>query len=307
LLAGLALALAAGSTTLLAFSSHAFAQEACADGGTIIGVGDLVATFPGPNSTNVPIDGFIRLRYRVRAPLRPFVIVQNNTAHSPVSGQVNVVGDEVHWQSDQPLAANAVFRVQVSDVMGGAGENTFSFTTGTARSGDSPPTFMGVQHADTQPAGAADPCGQADAVEVTLSWNRAGAAGWSENDIEYVIYETRGPNIAGPVERARERLSSASGASCPGMYDACRAVRLTPENATAPVCFNIQAVDPYGRQDGNTREVCTDPSRGNFFNGCSVAPRPSRPGLAFPAVVAAFASLVTAVSMLRTRRRRTQR
>ena len=296
----LAIALTTVAGSSFVATRDAAAQEVCdPDAGTLPpNFGTLIATFPGDRSTNVPTDGFIRLRYGVRAPLRPFVIVQNLTTRTPVMGHVNALVDEVHWQSDEMLPSNTIFRVSVSDASGGAGENVFTFTTGGARSGSAAPTFGGVQAAETQRSGMADPCGQPDAVEVTLSWRRGSAAGWPDSEVEYVIYETRGPGISGPVERGRERALAGAGSTCNGTYDFCRAIRLSPENSSAPVCFNVQAVDPYGRQDGNTLEVCTDPSRGNNFNGCAVAratgAMPSHPkrGWIVVAILAAAASVV---------------
>lgn len=233
--------------------------------------GRLGTMFPGAGSAGVPTDGFLRLRYLGRAPLRAFVIVQN-PAGVQVTGTTNVVGNEVLWQSDASLARAMRYSVQVPDSTGG---NTFQFTTGNTHSSEVAPVFSGVQQATYQAAGAADPCGDANAVQVTLTWNRAISNGWPESDVEYVIFETRGPGISGPIERGRERLQPGGGNTCASGAEFCPAIRLSSANSVGPVCFNVQAMDPYGRSDGNSHETCVDPSQGNFFNGCSVRPEVS--------------------------------
>ena len=109
------------------------------------------------------------------------------------------------------------------------------------------PRFAGIvtdPRPEVQVNGAeADLCGDPNAVTITVQWRRAESNGWPAGDIEYVIYQTRGPNIGAPVERARERVFGANG-NCPNRTDLeCRSFRLSSENAGGPVCFNIQAID----------------------------------------------------------------
>lgn len=260
-------------TALCALPRAAFAQEICdPDGGSFPpNYGELAANFPGDMAVNVPIDGFIRLRYVGHAPSRAFVILRDLVRHSPVMGTVNAVDDEVHFQSAAPLSPNTQYSVQVSDITGGASGNTFTFTTGQIHSIDSAPQFAGAQDISFEKSGASDLCSDPNAARITLLWHRATSNGWPDSEMEYVVYETRGPGISGPVERARERLQPGASSTCASSFEFCPAVRLSSANASGPVCFNVQAIDPYGRPDGNTQEQCVDPSRGNFFNGCSVS------------------------------------
>jgi LPXTG-motif cell wall-anchored protein len=66
----------------------------------------------------------------------------------------------------------------------------------------------------------------------------------------------------------------------------------------------VQAVDPYGRADGNHSEVCIDPSQGDFFAGCSVARTPTSRQTQHPWRLAlGAAGLAGAVWFARRRRR----
>jgi MYXO-CTERM domain-containing protein len=54
------------------------------------------------------------------------------------------------------------------------------------------------------------------------------------------------------------------------------------------VCFNIQALDPLGRPDGNAYEKCVNPAKGNFFAGCAASPTSSRGGIVALLAIAAL-------------------
>lgn len=233
--------------------------------------GLLRDSFPSANAMDVPIDGFVRLRYVGIVPRRSFVTVREADTNMPVDGRAVVVGDEIHWQSYQELRPNTRYQVFFTDVTGGAGGNAFTFTTGNRRGSSSPPQFFGITGLSVQRAGAADLCGEPDAVEVTVTWRRVADNGWPLTDIEYVVYQTAGPGIGAPVERARERGRLSLGSCGSGSaVEQCTSFRLSAANADGPVCFNVQAFDAYGRSDGNTNERCIDPQSGNTFHGCSV-------------------------------------
>ncbi len=284
----------------------AFAQESCnPDSGVApYNYGEIATMFPNADSTGVPIDGFIRVRYVGHAPLRPFVIVQD-PAGTAVTGTTNVVDDELLWQADTNLLRTTRYRVQIPD---STGVNAVRFTTGSMHSTEAPPTFSGLQDVTFQKAGAADRCGDPNAVEVTLFWQRAGSTGWPDSEIEYVIFETRGPGISGPIERGRERLQPGGSNTCTSRFEFCPTIRLSSANSAAPVCFNVQAVDPYGRMDGNSRETCIDPSRGNFFVGCTVRPdAPRDAARTLPRGALALALGGVSLASLAVARRRRQR
>jgi hypothetical protein len=302
----------------------AAAQDECpTDGGNTLppDYRQLVDFFPSAGATMVPTDGFVRLRYRGQTPRPPVVIVEDlRMGGARVPGDVFVVGEaEIHWQSRGLLRPSTEYRVRAADVAGGTGDNSFTFTTGISPSSAMPPRFDGVAQVEFSANGRGDLCGDPDAVEVTVAFRRATTNGWPASDIEYVIYQTRGPNIGGPVVRARER-GRAVGSSCSRTSsgnELCRSFRLSSQNATGPVCFNIQALDPFGRADGNTVERCTDPSVGNYFVGCDVGPaaahasiagRPSsRASRLRPWGTAIAVSLLAVLTALHVRRGRADR
>jgi hypothetical protein len=251
----------------------------------------------------VPIDGFLRIRYHQRVPLRPSVVVTDITTPSrlrSLPGQLYVVSNELHFQADEAFTPGATIEVRYS-VVGAAGFDLFTFRTdgGGRRGSEQPPRFAGVSELAHQRNGPTDLCGEPEAVQVTVSYPSADDNGWPATETEYVVYQTRGPNIAGPVERSRELGRRTPSETCPPEGALCQRFRLAARNASGPVCFNVQAVDAYGRADGNTREVCTDPSIGNFFNGCTAAPTsPARPGRPRWLGAAAVALLAVAIAWL---------
>jgi MYXO-CTERM domain-containing protein len=199
------------------------------------------------------------------------------TASTCIAGTASVVGDEVVWIAPPRGGSDALvpfttYVVSFADASGGS--NRITFTTGRGPSAG-PPVFGGVSGVSAAPA-AGDPC-DSQAVDITVRFPRATSpvgtsalnnSTWPESDIEYVIFETRGPGLTGARERDRVRLQR-SGSSD---VNAQRTFRLSGRDSTGPVCFSIQAFDPWGRRDDNTQEKCVNPAQGNFFAGCGVHP-----------------------------------
>jgi hypothetical protein len=301
--------LAALAAVTALHAAPALAQETCeVDGGMMPpppNFGGLDDFFPSDRSMSIPLDGFVRLRYVGVPPPVPVVQVQNISAssHPYIPGTIGVAGAEVHWFSANQLLPMTQYQVTALSPLDGM-TTSFTFTTGVSATTGQRLTFNGVENIGSSRNGSSDTCGDPNAVTVTLDWSRANPIGWPETEVEYIIYETRGPGISGPVERGRER-GSATQASCPNSYY-CRSFRLSSENANGPVCFNVQASDPYGITDGNSIEKCIDPSRGNFFNGCSARPQTSRPERS-PWLAGIVVSLLAVVTMAVVRGRRRSR
>jgi hypothetical protein len=245
-------------------------------------LGILRDTFPADQSLDVPTDGVVRLRYFGRAPEPPTVCVRPMTASTCIAGTASVVGDEVVWIAPprggmDALVPFTTYVVSFADASGGS--NRITFTTGRGPSAG-PPAFLGISGVTSVPA-VGDPC-DGQAVDITVRFPRAtparstsplSNAPWPDSDIEYVIFETRGPGLTGARERDRVRLQR-SGSSDGG---AQRTFRLSGRDASGPVCFTIRAFDPWGRRDDNAQEKCVNPAQGNYFAGCHAAPRaPSR-------------------------------
>jgi hypothetical protein len=284
--------------------SMAQCRDAQSDGGEILVEGTLRDVIPADQGTNVPIDTPIRLRYVRRVPTPPVLCVSQGAPRPPcVPGTATVLGDEIVWHAEGGLLA-PLQRYYVSYNETGSGMAVVSFVTGSARGPDEL-FFAGVTDVTSHPV-LDDSC-DPGAADITVEFDRAssgnnaiGAIPWPEVDVEYVIYQTRGPGISGPRLRDRVRLQR-SGSSI--VRAAQRTFRLSGADANGPVCFNIQALDPLGRADGNTYERCVNPTRGNYFYGCTVAPRGVRCAGWGALALAAVFFRYRAKGTLRTRRR----
>jgi hypothetical protein len=296
------------ATVVLAALRIARAQDTCpTDGGVTLprNFGHFERAFPTDGSLGVPIDGFVRLRYVLRAPRRPFVTVSETVSGANVEGDAFVVDNEVHWRSRAPLRSNTEFRVRFADPGSGTGENLIRFTTGSGRSSNAPPVFEGILRDGNngprvQRIGSTDLCADPDAVEVTVTWHRALPNGWPVSDIEYVVYQTIGPGITAPVERARA-VGTVTPSSCGGgsADEQCKTFRLSGANAEGTLCFNIQAIDAYGRNDGNAVEACIDPHAGNTFVGaCDARPPMPRRGTRTWLGLLAVGALATGMALV---------
>jgi hypothetical protein len=201
------------------------------------------------------------------------LIVRDSNGGAAVSGAVAVVGPELHWQSSAPLAPQRAYTATASDILGGNAE--VRFTTGDALSaGVGPSGFDGVTSVTSERVGASDICGDEEARAVTVAWKFARSSPWPQTELTYVVYETRGPGISGPLERARDR-GRLSTTPCAESADQCVTFRLSSANAAGPACFSVQVYDPQGRTAASAVEKCINLDAGNYFYGCSVARRPA--------------------------------
>ncbi len=271
--------------------------------------GVLRDVFPADGDLGVPTDGLVRLRYFGRTPDSPTVCVRPISLSDCVPGTAAVLGSQLVWQGTplpggaDPLTPQTDYQVTFTDASGGTNRTTFR--TGRGHSGTSP-SFQGITSVSAIKADtlACDP----DAVDVTVQFDRvppsdllAPGTPWPDIDVEYVVYETRGPGISGPRERDRARLVS-SGSSTD--LSAQRTFRLSGHDAAGPVCFTIQAVDPAGQSDGNRAEQCVNPAQGNYFAGCRAAPGAFPGGSRGGALALAAVAVALSTRRLRRLRRR---
>ena len=90
--------------------------------------------------------------------------------------------------------------------------------------------------------------------------------------IEYLLFQTRGVGVDAPILRNRVR-------NYPG-EQITMAFVLPAEEASAPICVRIAAIDGVGnptfsdRRDGE--EACLDPVQGNYFYPLCHASAPGR-------------------------------
>jgi hypothetical protein len=268
------------ATLCLPASAMAQCGDADVDGGNVVIDGTLRDSIPADQGTAVPIDSPVRLRYFGATPVPATVCVTRNGPTTPcVPGTATVAGDELVWHpAGGTLDPGQRYYVSYNET--GSGMATISFTTGSNRA-PAELFFAGVT--DVKSNDATDDRCDPGAADITVEFDRAssgvmaaGTTPWPDIDIEYAIYQTRGPNISGPRLRDRVRLQR-SGSSI--VRRAQRTFRLSGADADGPVCFNIQALDPLGRPDGNAYEKCVNPARGNFFAGCAASPTSSRGGV----------------------------
>lgn len=251
-------------------TSAAGAQCDVPDAGEPVDLGALRDSFPADQGFDVPTDSPVRLRFVGRVPAGATLCVEPVATPGCLPGAVAVAGDELVWTSagGRPFDPYVGYRVNYSDPL--TGTVSLRFRSGRGPSAG-PPPFAGIRGATARAVtgDACDPTG----VDVTVRFDRVvfdAALGtpWPESDVEYVVYGTRGPGIAGPRERDRARLQS-SGSS--GDVVAQRTFRLASREAGGPVCFSVQALDPLGRSVANSAEACVNPAEGNFFHGCSAS------------------------------------
>jgi hypothetical protein len=247
--------------------------------------GTLRDTFPADQTTGVPLNTPVRLRYYIQAPEPAVVCVRvDSSSGSCLPGTSSSVGSEIVWQPATSLSPRRRYYVTYQEMS--VGSNQITFETGD-RNATERLLFRGANEARSDDA-PSDPC-NVRSVDITVKFDRVPNTGdtsglsWPDSDIEYVIYQTRGPGISGPRVRDQTRLQR-SGSSM--VSTAQRTFRLSALESSGPVCFNVQAVNPLGRADGNTTEVCVNPSVGNYFVGCSVGYKSNNSSQAFVAVMA---------------------
>jgi hypothetical protein len=266
----------------------ALAQCDVPDAGDPLDLGALRDSFPADQGFDVPTDSPVRLRFLGRVPAGATLCVELVGMPGCLPGSVTAVRDELVWSGAQPFDPYVSYRANYSDPL--TGPVSLRFRSGRGPSAG-PPPFEGIRGASARPV-SSDPC-DPGAFDITVRFNRVvfdAALGtpWPESDVEYVIYSTRGPGVSGPRERDRARLQS-SGSTTDAV--AQRTLRLSAREASGPVCFSVQALDPLGRLVTNSAEECVNPAEGNYFQGCAATPR-SRSSWAGGLSLAALALVV---------------
>lgn len=249
-------------------------------------------TFPADRATQVPLDAAIRVRYGASPPrdAENVIRVRHATTDRDVAGIGQRAGREIVFVPSVPLTANTEYEVVAPDPL--VGDRTSTFTTGS-RMDAGPPDFGALREVTSEVVNR-PACGAPDGgYRITATFDPAIDDGAPE-DIEYVVYQTRGPGIVEPLERARVR-----GLTSEQQF---AAFLLPADDAVGPICLNAFAYDGNGAAGGTGRERCLDPVQGNYFASCSAAGGGARAGSGLLALVAA-----AALAMARRRRGRTRR
>ncbi len=188
---------------------------------------------------------------------------------APVPGQIQVAGDVLFFVPASPFEASTEYRGRAVGQFGF--DLDFSFTTGD-RTDSEPPQVDRIT--DTSSTEVPEGCDIPDGgFRISVSFPPATDDG-APDSIEYLLYQTRGTNLAGPVLRSRARNSNTD------LFT--MAFLLSREDAVEPICVVVRAVDGVG----NVRDMpraCLDPVAGNFFEPlCSAVPGSPMSGRTVP-------------------------
>jgi MYXO-CTERM domain-containing protein len=289
---GIFSALLAGT---LLFGSRAAAEDlGVADCSPPVLLGPL-EFFPAAGAGGVALNSAVRVRYTPgffdvwRDPLTSLLEVRDASG-AAVPGALEQLGDTLVFRPNAPWSPSSSYQGTAFgiDIL----RARFTFQTGT-RIDVQPPVFDGTP-AIAPATVDARPCmdgGYRIDVSVDPATDSDGAGG----DIEYLLFQTRGPHIERPVLRARVR--NFAGISIPLTFT------LSPSEAVSPICVAVLAVDGVGHVVEGSN-ACVDPIQGNFFEPlCSV----SAPGAArktSPMQVGAWSLAMLALAVLLRRRAR---
>jgi len=244
--------------------------------------------FPASSANGVALNSAVRVRYTPgffeiwRDPLTRLLEVRDD-ADAPVAGTLERLGDTLVFRPDVPWRPNSQYEGTAFgiDIL----QTRFRFRTGN-RNDVLPPVFDGtptISPAVVDARACVDDGGYRIDVTIAPATDSDGA----EGDIEYLLFQTRGPQLERPLLRSRAR--NFAGISIP------LAFTLTPSEAVSPVCIAILAVDGVGHTvSGPTR--CVDPIQGNFFAPlCSVSAPGAPRGVASSMSVALLGAALAAV------------
>jgi hypothetical protein len=257
-----------------------------------------VEFFPAVGAGGVARDTTIRIRYTPgffdvwRDPLSALFELRDDVG-GLVPGSLERLGDTLVFRPAAPLRATTTYRGTAFgiDIL----RRDLRFSTGDAF--DTEPPVLGGRLAARPRRVDARPCtgrlGYAIDVDVPIARDPDGADG----DIEYLLFQTRGPQLDRPVLRARAR--NFSGSVVPMSFV------LEPSEAVSPVCVAVVAVDGAGRT-ATTQGECLDPIDGAFFEPlcAAVPPVPAGRGAAGALAAAALGALLVAERARRAPHRR---
>lgn len=255
-----------------------------------------VEVSPASQAQRVALNAWVQVRYSPGAlagVLRPDELIEVSRCASltgpcssdPVSGRVQAIGDVLFFVPDSPWLATARY---AGIARGLDFDLEFGFQTGE-RNDDLAPQFNGVTDVSTArtPARCESPDG---GYRVDVRFQPATNTDGSPGSLEYLLYLVRGPTVDAPELRSRLRNFSTGSRD-----EITMAFVLSPEEASAPVCIVVHAVDGVGHVDSSMSPYCFEPVSELFFEGlCSAGGDPA-PG---------FGALVVVGWLLRRRRLR---
>jgi hypothetical protein len=290
------------------------AQTAECDDSSVQGVTPLEVT-PGDGATSVARDAALIVRFARDSDLDGLLQTlarapdTDACAHSIVclfrdsgSGRPQIVpgrserldARSVAFVPDALLAASSHYLASIARPgFDNAARTEVEFDTGDDVDHEAPrfdPSPGEIElEVDSPPPECAAPAGS---LRVRMGMARARDDA-DEESVRILLFLTRAEGLDAPLLRARVPNPDSGRVELRFL--------LTPEQARAPVCLVLRAIDGAGKLGEGEPELCFDPSRGSHFAGCSAA----RPGGA--AMAAGAWTLVPWCAVLAIARRRTTR
>ncbi|MFO0713651.1 MAG: hypothetical protein U0353_27610 [Sandaracinus sp.] len=177
----------------------------------------------------------------------------------PVPGHVQVLGDDLFFVPDAPLAPNAQYGGDVSGLETSLG---IRFCTGSGPD-TGPPTFGQAVRWSSEEVG--------ESCELPDGGFRVGIFTQSASDdgpggsLEYLLFLTRADGLEAPrlVDRVR---NFAAGEITLRLF-------LDPQQAAHPVCVRLGVMDGVGNVTMGDSEQCFDPVTKVSFQGCAAGAR----------------------------------
>lgn len=174
-----------------------------------------------------------------------------------VSGRVQVLGRELVFLPDDEWAPSSVYGGQA---LGRDTDLAFQFCTGLSRD-DAPPTLGRLREVTST---RVEPrCDMLEGGYRIAAYFEPATDLGPPGSIEYLLYQTRGTNVDGPV--VRDRLTNFA------TDQITMSFVLPLSEAASPICVRVAAVDGLGNvafneiDDDASAGDCVDPVQGNFF------------------------------------------
>ena len=241
---------------------------------------------PASGASEVTLDAWVKLDYsagyfaegftasvELRHCGEELTAVECETLGEPVEGEAQVVGGEtLFFVPAEPLEPRTLYAGVATGIDQDLG---FSFRTGATL--DTEPPHLPAR-LDTPSTGRTEGdarCGVPAGFRVSVSFDPREGRGrvddGPEGSVEYLLYLTRGATVRAPELRARTRFFPTSLLTM--------AFVLEPEEAVAPVCVVVHAVDGVGNVNRSMEPACFEPVQGNFFEPiCAAGGAPGRMG-----------------------------
>jgi hypothetical protein len=229
---------------------------------------------PAVGAPGVTTDAWVMVRYRdgyfgPEGPGEdPSTLVTLNACGScgascdapvPVSGSVQVFGDDLFFVPDGPLDPRTQYEGEARGLESGL---TMRFCTGSAA--DAAPPSFGSQSVTWSSEEVGPSCELPDGGFRVGIFTQSAADDGPGGSLEYLLFLTRADGLEAPMLVDRVRNFAAG--------EITLRLFLDGEQAASPVCVRLAVVDGVGNVTMSEDEVCFDPVSKITFQGCNVRP-----------------------------------